>query len=58
MLVGQIERLLNILFEQFGRTPDSAGLVLTAELLIAASQHSELSEEDIMRVLRRQIKGE
>ena len=58
MLVGQIERLLNILFEQFGKTPDSAGLVLTAELLIAASQHSELSEEDIMRVLRRQIKGE
>ncbi len=58
LLAGQIERLLNMLFEQFDRTPDAAGLVLTAELLIAASQHSELSEEEIMRVIRRQIKGE
>ena len=47
-----------MLYEQFDRTPDAAGLVLTAELLIAASQHSELSEEEIMRVIRRQIKGE
>ncbi len=58
LLVGQIERLLNMLFEQFDRTPDAAELVLTAEMLIAASQHSELSEEEIMRVIRRQIKGE
>lgn len=55
LLLSQIESLLNRLFTKFGKTPDSAQLTLTAELLITASQHPELKEEEIMRVLQRQI---
>lgn len=55
MLLEQIKHLLSVLFERFEKEPSSADLTLTAELLIAASRHPEFHEEEIMRVLRRQL---
>ncbi len=55
ILLEQIEHLVHTLFSRFDKAAEPADVTLTAELLIAAARHPEFQEEEIMRVLLRQL---
>lgn len=52
MLLIQIEEQLIALYSRFGPKPVQGKLILLSELILAASQHAEVSEDDLVSFIR------
>ena len=52
LLLSQIEDQLTALFARFGSVPEKGRRILLAELILAASQHQEVGEADLISFVR------
>ena len=52
LLLSQIEAQLSALYGRFGPVPSTGRLVLLSELILAASQHSEVGPNDLLSFIR------